>query len=266
MSNTLSARNSPLVGAPFSACQAKTPRATRTTPGTNQAETRSAARWILGCRSRASSSIRSTRASAVSWPTPSARSHNAPSRLTDPASRRSPSRTSRGRASPVMLDSSIRLAPSITRPSTGTASPARTRTSSSRARSAESISSASPPRRTQARRGTEASSAPAAPEARRFAPASRYWPSVTITSTIAAVSKYRLPCPRTVWITLSVKAAPTPMQISRFASTRPRNRVWAPMGVRIRSTASPASGKPRLTTTTEQRNISKYAKRAKSGR
>ena len=87
--------------------------ATSTTAGTNQPDTWSASRWI-GARLRcASPTMRTIRASSVSAPTRSARITSAPVPLTVAPMTRSPGFFSTGIGSPVTIDSSTALAPSI---------------------------------------------------------------------------------------------------------------------------------------------------------
>ena len=100
---------------------------TATTAGTNTADTWSAsfctgARLICAC-----ATSRTICASSVSSPTCSAVIVNAPERLSVPPVTRSPGALIAGSESPVISDSSTELAPSATRPSTGTLSPGRTR-------------------------------------------------------------------------------------------------------------------------------------------
>jgi hypothetical protein len=104
--------------------------ATSTTAGTNQAETRSASRWI-GARLRcASATICTMRASRVSRPTPRASTIRDPVPLTVPPTTSLPAFFVTGIDSPVTRDSSTALAPSTTTPSTGTFSPGLTRSRS----------------------------------------------------------------------------------------------------------------------------------------
>ena len=97
------------------------------TAGTNQAETVSASRWI-GARLRcACATIWTMRASIVSAPTFSARITRLPVPLMVPPMTLASGAFCTGIDSPVTIDSSTVLRPSITTPSTGTLSPGRTR-------------------------------------------------------------------------------------------------------------------------------------------
>lgn len=87
------------------------------------------------------------RASTVSWPTFSAAIRNEPVWLTVPPITRSPSAFTAGSGSPVTIDSSTGLVPSVSRPSTGIFSPGRTRRVSP-TRTASSGTSCSLPSRT----------------------------------------------------------------------------------------------------------------------
>ena len=102
-------------------------RATSTTAGTNQPATWSASRWI-GARERcASPTMRTIWASRVSAPTRSARISRVPVPFRVAPISRSPAALVTGIGSPVTMDSSTVLRPSVTVPSTGIFSPGRTR-------------------------------------------------------------------------------------------------------------------------------------------
>ena len=105
----------------------KEAKETRTTEGTNQAETLSASFWI-GARDRwAAATMRTICDSIVSLPTRSARINMLPVPLTVAPVTLSPRPFSTGTGSPLIIDSSTELRPSSTTPSTGTFSPGRTR-------------------------------------------------------------------------------------------------------------------------------------------
>ena len=121
-------RPNPIAGdGPNSDHATKASTATKTTAGTNQPDTVSASFWI-GARERcASATIWTICASKVSLPTRSARITKLPVVLTVAPVTLSPGDFSAGTGSPVIIDSSMLLCPSITTPSTGTFSPGRTR-------------------------------------------------------------------------------------------------------------------------------------------
>ena len=101
--------------------------ATTMTARTKYADTVSTSRWI-GARVRcASLTIRTIWASKVSLPTRCASNTALPVPFTVPPVTLLPLDFSTGIGSPVIIDSSIEVAPSTTTPSTGTFSPGRTR-------------------------------------------------------------------------------------------------------------------------------------------
>ena len=106
----------------------KVSAASPSTIGTKTAATRSASRWIGAREPCASATSATIRARAVSLPTREARKTNVPVRLTVPAKTRDEGPFSKGRLSPVSIDSSTVEAPSVTTPSTGMRSPGRMRT------------------------------------------------------------------------------------------------------------------------------------------
>ena len=118
--------------------------ATPTTTGTNQPDTRSASRWI-GARERwASATIWTMRESRVSEPIRSAVMRNAPVWLRVAPVTESPGFLATGIDSPVIMDSSTVLFPSVITPSTGTFSPGRTRSTSPTFTSASATSCSFP--------------------------------------------------------------------------------------------------------------------------
>ena len=122
----------------------KATAATAITSGTNQPETRSARRWI-GARLRwASATICTMRASMVSRPTLSARMTKLPDWFMVAPITLAPASLVTAKDSPVTIDSSTELPPSITSPSTGTLSPGRTRRRSPTATASRLTSSSLP--------------------------------------------------------------------------------------------------------------------------
>ena len=116
---------------PNSAQPAKAATATAMTAGTNHPDTWSAMRWI-GARLRwACATICTICDSTVAAPTFSERITSAPLVLSVAPISLSPTRLVTGKGSPVSMDSSTTLLPSVTTPSTGTFSPGRTRSRSS---------------------------------------------------------------------------------------------------------------------------------------
>ena len=100
------------------------------TAGTNQPAAESARRW-MGARLRcASATILTMRDNTVSEPTFSAVITSDPVPLMVPPMTLAPGAFATGMDSPVTIDSSIAPAPSVTDPSTGTASPGLTRSRS----------------------------------------------------------------------------------------------------------------------------------------
>jgi len=92
-----------------------------------------------------------------------------------------PTVLSTGTLSPVSIDSSTELLPSVTTPSTGILSPGRMRTMSSRTTSEVETSTGSPFRMTVALGGARSSSARIASDAPERARISNQWPSRTKT-------------------------------------------------------------------------------------
>jgi hypothetical protein len=162
--------------------------ATSTTAGTNQADTRSASRWI-GARLRcASPTMRTMRASSVSEPTCFASITKPPGPLRVPPVTLAPAAFSTGAASPVIIDSSTALLPSSTTPSTGTFSPGRTRSRSPTATwsSGTSLSAPSRPIRLAVLGASSSSARIARPVAARARSSSTCPSSTSVTITAAA--------------------------------------------------------------------------------
>src|SRR5580704_8385109 len=181
----------------------------------------------MGARERcAALTIWTIRASSVSAPTRSARITNAPVPFTVPPVARAPSVFSTGTGSPVIIDSSTKLEPSVTTPSTGTRSPGRTRNRSPGCTWSSGTSSSEPsaPRR-RAVSGASLSKALIALLVWLRARSSSTWPSNTRQTITAAGSKYsassqpwrsdsgKIPG-ATVAIKLYKYAAPAPAPIS----------------------------------------------------
>ncbi len=164
--------------------------AASTTAGTKYDDTTSANRWI-GARLRcASLTMWTICASSVSLPTRSARITKPPVPFTVPPVTRAPSVFSTGSDSPVTIDSSTALAPSSTTPSTGIASPGRTRSRSpGTIASSGTSSSVVPSPRRRAVFGARPSSARIALLVWLRARSSSTWPSSTSAVMIAAASK-----------------------------------------------------------------------------
>ncbi|CFE03918.1 Uncharacterised protein [Bordetella pertussis] len=129
---------------------AKVARATAMTAGTNHMVMRSTSAWMGSLEPWACSTMRMICASTVSPPTLVARSASAPFWLTVPPTTSAPGCFSTGTGSPLIMDSSTKLVPSVTWPSTGTRSPGRTSTTSPAATCAIGTSTVAPSRRTRA--------------------------------------------------------------------------------------------------------------------
>ncbi len=160
-----------------------------TTSGTNQPDTRSATAWI-GARLRcASATILTIRARTVSDPTARASITSAPVPFTVPPVTLAPPSFSTGAGSPVNIASSTEDRPSTTTPSTGTASPGRTRRWLPATTSANATSSSSPsaPIR-RAVFGARFSNARMARPVAARARSSSTWPSSTSVTTTPAAS------------------------------------------------------------------------------
>ena len=251
---------------PTIAHAANASNATTTTAGTNHAATLSATR-CSGARLRWAAATRATIcASMVSPPTFCARMVSAPSWFTVPPVTASSFALTTGIGSPVSIDSSTWLWPSITTPSTGTFSPGRTR-STSPACTSSSGTSASLPSLAIRRAvfGASPSSALSAAPVRRRARSSRKSPSVTRVTITAADSKYtatrpcmsrkpsgKIPGHRNATALYS-HATPVPSAISvymfgrqGFSERQPRTKNGAPphSTTMLPSTASPQAATP----------------------
>ncbi len=161
------------------------------TTGTKTSLTRSTSRCTGAFLAWAVSTSRMIRASVDSAPTAVVFTSSRPSAFTEPPVIMSPSCFATGRLSPVIRDWSMWLAPSTTIPSTGTRSPGRTTTRSSRATLPMGTSMSWPPRRTRAVSGRSALSARMASVVWRLARVSSHLPSNTRVMTTAEASKYR---------------------------------------------------------------------------
>ena len=106
------------------------------TAGTKTPATLSTCRCTGAFDPCAAATCRTMPASSVAWPTAIASHSSGPSSLTVPANTWPPGRFATGSDSPVSIDSFTAEVPESTRPSTGTASPARTRKRSPRFSSA----------------------------------------------------------------------------------------------------------------------------------
>ena len=152
---------------------AKVRMAMAMTTGTKIAATLSASCWIGGLEPWASSTILMIWLKTVSAPTRVARKVKLPVPLTVPPTTSAPGPFSAGIGSPLIIDSSTKLAPSVTTPSTGTRSPGRSTTRSPGATAEMAISCSSPPRITRAVLAWRRTSALIASEVRPLATASR---------------------------------------------------------------------------------------------
>ncbi len=130
-------------------------------------------------------------ASTVCEPTRSERITSAPLVLSVAPISLSPARLVTGSGSPVSIDSSTALLPSITTPSTGTFSPGRTRSASPTCTCAIGMSSSAPSvRMRRAVFGARPSSDLIAAEVCERARSSSIWPSSVSEMITAAASKY----------------------------------------------------------------------------
>ena len=129
------------------------------------------------------------RASRVSWPTLSATIRKPPVWLSVPPITASPIRFSTGIGSPVIIDSSTELSPSVSQPSTGIFSPGRTRRVSPTRTSSSGTSRSMPSRTTRASGGASDMSARMAAPVRCRARSSSNCPSSTSVMIMAAASK-----------------------------------------------------------------------------
>ena len=167
----------------------KVTTAIRMTSGTNQPEMRSATAW-MGARLRcASATILTMRASTVSLPTACASMTRLPVPLTVPPVSALAGCLATGKGSPVSIDSSTDDWPSVTTPSTGTASPGRIRKRSPAITSVNGTS-VSPPSAAIRRAvfGARLSKARIALPVAARARSSSTWPSRTSATTTPAAS------------------------------------------------------------------------------
>ena len=153
----------------------------------------SAMRWMGAFDPWASSTARTMRANVESAPTRRARTVTDPVVFCEPPVTASPSPLTTGRVSPVSMDSSTSVEPSITTPSTGIFSPGKTMTVSPAATCARGISCSLPPRMTRAVGGVRFMRASIAWLVAPFALPSRIFPSKTNVTSMAQVSKYGIP-------------------------------------------------------------------------
>ena len=146
----------------------------------------------MGARERcASATMWTIWASRVSAPTFSAVISRLPVPFTVAPMTLVPARFSKGVGSPVTMDSSTKLAPSVTVPSTGTFSPGRMRRRSPGWTCSSGMSSSVPSSRTmRAVFGASPSSSRMAALVRLRARSSSTWPSSTRAVITAAASKY----------------------------------------------------------------------------
>ncbi len=168
------------------------------TTGTKTPDTLSASFWMGALEPCASSTIRMIWARTVSLPILAALNVNEPNLLMVAPTTVSPAFFSTGRLSPVSMDSSIEVFPSMMTPSTGTFSPGLTRMTSPTWTSSMGISSSQPSRMTLAVLAWSPMSFLMASDVLPFATASRYLPSRISVMIMADASKYRsciVPCP-----------------------------------------------------------------------
>ena len=156
------------------------------TTGTNTDDTRSASRCTAARPPWASATSRTIWAKAVSAPTRVASTTSEPLALTVAPITSSPSATSTGTGSPVIIEQSTAEAPLTTRPSVAILSPGRTTNRMPTARSATGTSRPSSSRASAIPRPARARTA--SPE-RRVARASSHLPARTRVTIIAPVSK-----------------------------------------------------------------------------
>ena len=160
-----------------------------TTAGTKYPATRSATFWI-GARLRwASATMFTICESTVSWPTFSATIRKEPVWLTVPPITGSSFCFSTGIGSPVIIDSSTVLLPSVILPSTGIFSPGRTRRMSPWWTSSSGTSRSWPSRTIRAVGGASDSNSRMAVPVRRLARSSNTCPSRTKVTMTADASK-----------------------------------------------------------------------------
>jgi hypothetical protein len=168
---------------------------------TSQKAARSANRWAGGLEFCASCTSLTIWASAMSEPTAIARARRALLLIVAPTSL-SPRRLCAGRLSPVTLDSSTSLSPSMTSASTGIFAPGRISSTSPTSTWAVATSTGSPSRSTTALGGDRSSSARIESDAPPRARISNQCPSNTNVASIAPASKNTSPLSPTVTATL----------------------------------------------------------------
>ena len=169
---------------------------------TSQNAARSASRWAGALEFCASCTSLTIWASAVSEPTATARARSALFLLIVAPTSLSPGPLCAGRLSPVTLDSSTSLSPSMTSASTGIFAPGRISSRSPTATSAVGTSTGSPSRRTTALGGERSSSARIESDAPPRARISNQCPSNTNVASIAPASKNTSPLSPAVTATL----------------------------------------------------------------
>ena len=167
---------------------AKVARPPSSATSTSQKAARSARRWPGAFDAWASWTSLTICASAVSEPTAVARARRVPVLLIVAPTKADPGPFGTGMLSPVTVDSSTSLVPSITSASTGTFAPGRIRSRSPTATSAVGTSTGSPFFRTTALGGARSSSARMASLAPPRARISSQWPRSTNAASRAAAS------------------------------------------------------------------------------
>ena len=155
---------------------------------TSQKAALSARRWAGAREFCAAWTSLTICARAVSAPTAVARTRSVPFLLIVAPTTASPAALATGRLSPVTIDSSTSLSPSITTPSTATLAPGRTSSSSPTSTSAVATSTGSPPRITSAFGGARSSRLRRASFAPPLARISNQCPSRTNAARNAAAS------------------------------------------------------------------------------
>ena len=160
------------------------------TTGTKTAATRSTRRSMGALLDWASSTSRMIWERTMSWPTRAARKTRKPRWFSVAPQTSASFSLATGRLSPVSMDSSTLLAPSMTTPSTGIFSPGRTTTRSPTATWARGTSTSWPSRRRRAVGGARAKRRRMASEARPRERASSQRPRRMKVMIMTVVSKY----------------------------------------------------------------------------
>ena len=176
---------------PMNSHQANEAAAMRITIGTNTPAIRSTSRPMGGLDIWAERTMRMMRASVVSSPSRLTRRTKAPERFMVPPVTASPSSRATASGSPVSMDSSMVVRPSVITPSMGTFSPGRTRTRSPTRNSDTGISAWPAARTTRAVVARRPISALIASLVVRLARVSRAWPSWRKARIITEASRYR---------------------------------------------------------------------------